>query len=125
LILVDSCGWIEYFGEGPLADHYAGIIEKTDKDEIVTPTIVLYEVYKKIKCTRGEEKALEAYAQLSLTRVIDLTSSLSIKAADLIIKNEIAMADAIVLATANACGAQIITSDKHFMKIDNAKFINK
>jgi toxin FitB len=125
LILVDSCGWIEYFGEGPLADQYAGIIEKINKDEIVTPTIVLYEVYKKIKCTKGEEKALEAYAQISLTHVIDLTSSLSIKAADLSIKNEIPMADAIVAATANACGAQIITSDKHFIKIDKAKFISK
>ncbi len=102
MILVDSCGWIEYFGEGPLADQYAAVIEKTDKDDMVTPTIVLYEVYKKIKCARGEEKALEAYAQISLTRIIELTSSLSVKAADVSIKNGIAIADSIVIATASA-----------------------
>ena len=125
MILIDSCGWIEYFGEGPLADQYAAVIEKTDKDEMVTPTIVLYEVYKKIKCTRGEEKALEAYAQISLTRIIALTSSLSVKAADISIKNGIAMADSIVVATANDCGAQILTSDKHFKTINGVKFISK
>ncbi len=123
MILVDSCGWIEYFGEGPLADKYAAIIENANKEEIVTPTIVIYEVYKKIKSVKGEEKALEAYAQMSLTTVVELTSSLSLKAADVSIKKEIAMADAIVAATATDRGAQIVTSDQHFRKIDGVKFI--
>ncbi len=92
---------------------------------MVTPTIVLYEVYKKIKCARGEEKALEAYAQLSLTRIIELTSSFSVKAADVSIKNGIAMVDSIVVATANYCGAQILTSDQHFKMINGVKFISK
>jgi len=123
LILVDSCGWIEYFGEGPLADKYAAIIENVKKEEIVTPTIVIYEVYKKIKSFKGEEKALEAYAQMSLTNVMDLTSSLSLKAADISIKKEIAMADAIVAAAATDCNAQIVTSDQHFRKMEDVKFI--
>jgi predicted nucleic acid-binding protein len=125
LILVDSCGWIEYFGEGPLADQYAAAIEKTDKDEMVTPTIVLYEVYNRIKSTKGEEKALEAYAQMSLTRTIELTSSLSIKAADISIEKGIAMADSIVVATAKHCRAQILTSDQHLKAINGVKFIGK
>jgi hypothetical protein len=33
-------------------------------DTTVLPMIVLYEVYKKVKRERGEERALEAYAQL-------------------------------------------------------------
>ena len=123
MILVDSCGWIEYFGEGPLADKYAAIIENVKKEEIVTPTIVIYEVYKKIKSFKGEEKALEAYAQMSLTNVMDLTSSLSLKAADISIKKEIAMADAIVAAAATDCNAQIVTSDQHFRKMEDVKFI--
>ena len=123
MILVDSCGWIEYFGEGPHADKYAAVIEKANRKEMVTPTIVIYEVYKKIKCVKGEEKALEAYAQMSLTTVVELTSSLSLKAADVSIKMGIAMADAIVVATASDCGAQILTSDQHFKKIDGVKFV--
>jgi toxin FitB len=27
--LVDSCGWLEYFADGPLADFYAPAIEDT------------------------------------------------------------------------------------------------
>jgi predicted nucleic acid-binding protein len=121
---VDSCGWIEYFGEGTLADKYAAIFENVNKEEIVTPTIVMYEVYKKIKSVKGEEKALEAYAQMSLTTVVELTSSLSLKAADISIIKEIAIADAIVAATATDFKAQIVTSDQHFKKIDGVKFIN-
>ena len=90
---------------------------------MVTPTIVIYEVYKKIKSVKGEEKALEAYAQMSLTKIMDLTSSLSLKAADIRIKKEIPMADAIVAATAADCGAQILTSDQHFRKLEGIKFI--
>lgn len=56
---------------------------------------------------------------------MELTSVLSLKAADISIDKEIAMADAIVIATANDCGAQIITSDQHFKKIDGVKFISK
>jgi toxin FitB len=125
LILIDSCGWIEYFGDGPLADRYAAFIEKTNKNEIVTPTIVIYEVYKKIKCTKGDEIATEAYAQMSLTHVVELTKPLAVRAADVSIELEIAMADAIVVATAQEFGAQIITSDQHFRKANGVKLISK
>jgi len=91
--LIDSCGWIEYFGEGPLANQYACFIEEK-KETRLLPTIVIHEVHKKIKSTKGEEKALDVYAQMSLTQVVELTSALSLKAADISIKNEVAMADA-------------------------------
>ena len=125
MILIDSCGWIEYFGEGPLADQYAPFIEKTEKNKIIMPTIVIYEVYKKIKSAKGEEKALDVYAQMSLTQVVELTSALSLKAADISIKNGVAMADAIVIATAKDYEAQIITSDQHFKKVNCVKLIDR
>ncbi len=50
-ILLDSSGWIEFFTGGPLADRYATYL--TSRHDIITPTIVLYEVYKKIKRERG------------------------------------------------------------------------
>jgi predicted nucleic acid-binding protein len=124
LILIDSYGWIEYFGEGPLADNYAAFIEKADENGTVTPTIIIYEVYKKIKSVRGEEKALEAYAQMSRTKIVELTTSLCLEAADLSINLKLGMADSIIAATAKAYGAQIVTSDKHLRNVDKVKFIN-
>lgn len=45
MLLVDSSGWLEYFTDGPLALEYSKYLK--DPTKIVTPTIVLYEVYKK------------------------------------------------------------------------------
>ena len=125
MILIDSYGWIEYFAEGPLADNYAAFIEKADEKQTVTPSIILYEVYKKIKSAKGEEKALEAIAQMSRTKIVDLTSSLCLKAADVSISLNLGMADAIIVATANEFEAQIITSDQHLKNIKGVKFVNK
>ena len=125
MILIDSYGWIEYFAEGPLADNYAAFIEKADEKQTVTPSIIIYEVYKKIKSAKGEEKALEAIAQMSRTKIVDLTSSLSLKAADVSISLNLGMADAIIVATANEFEAQIITSDQHLKNIKGVKFVNK
>ena len=125
MILIDSYGWIEYFGEGPLADNYAAFIEKADNKGTVTPTIIIYEVYKRIKSLRGEEKALEAFAQMSRTKIVDLTSSLCLDAADISMNLNLGMADSIIVATAKAYDAQIVTSDKHLRKVEKVKFIDK
>jgi predicted nucleic acid-binding protein len=125
LILIDSYGWIEYFGDGPLADSYAPFIEDADDKVTVTPTIVVYEVYRKIKSVKGEEKALEAYAQMARTKIVDLTSSLGLEAADISMSLKLGMADAIIVATAKAYNAQIVTIDQHLKNMDKVKFISK
>ena len=125
MILIDSYGWIEYFAEGPLADRYAPFIEEVSTENAVTPTIVIYEVYRKIKRLKGEEKALEAYAQISRTKIVELTSHLSLEAADISLKLGLGMADSIIVATAKAYNAQIITSDKHLKGIENVRFIGE
>ena len=125
MILIDSYGWIEYFAEGPLADSYASFIEKANAESSITPTIVVYEVYRKIKNTKGEQKALEAYAQISRTKIIELDSPLSLEAADISLTTNLGMADSIIVATAKAYNAEIITSDEHLKNIEKVKFISK
>jgi len=125
LILIDSYGWIEYFAEGPLADNYAAYIEKANAENTITPTIIVYEVYKKIKTARDEQKALEAYAQISQTKIIELTSPLSLEAADISLTANLGMADSIIVATAKAYNAEIITSDEHLKSMKGVKFIKK
>jgi len=125
LILIDSYGWIEYFAEGPLAESYASFIERANAENTVTPTIVIYEVYKRIKSVKGEQKALEAYAQMSRTIIVELTGPLSLKAADISITLDLGMADSIVIATAKAYNAEVITSDEHLRSLEGVKFINK
>ncbi len=125
MILIDSYGWIEYFANGPLAESYAAFIEEANAENIVTPTIVIYDVYKRIKSMKGKQKALEAYAQMSRTKIVELTSSLSLKAADISITLDLGMADSIVVATTKAYSAEIVTSDEHLESLKGVKFINK
>jgi len=125
LILIDSYGWIEYFAGGPLAEEYARYLEKADAENTITPTIIVYEVYKKIKTTRDEQKALEAYAQISQTKIIELTGPLSLEAADISLAANLGMADSIILATAKAYNAEIVTSDEHLKSMNGVKFIKK
>jgi len=124
-ILIDSYGWIEYFADGPLAESYAPYVEKADAENTVTPAVVVYEVYKKIKNAKGEQKALEAYAQMSRTKIVEPTSVLALKAADISIALNLGMADSIILATAKEHNAQIITSDQHLKSQKQVKHISK
>ena len=108
-LLVDSSGWIEYFSSGPLAERYGSYLTRPAK--LITPTVVVNEVYKKIKRERGEELALRATARLTATEVIPLTESIALLAADVSLQYGLAMADAIVYATARDQDAQVLTSD--------------
>jgi len=123
LILIDSYGWIEYFADGPLAETYAPFIEKSNAENTVTSTVVIYEVYKRIKSVKGEQKALEAYAQVSRTRIVDLTSSISLEAADISIMLDLGMADSIVIATAKACNAEVLTGDEHLKNLEGVRSV--
>ncbi len=42
LVLVDSTGWIEFFGEGPKASAFAPYLER--EGSLLLPAVVIYEV---------------------------------------------------------------------------------
>lgn len=120
--LVDSSGWIEFFMNGPLAERYAGYLLKSK--EVLTPTIILYEVYKKLKSEIDQEHALWAASQMEETHLVSLSESLAYHAANLAIEHRLAMADAIVYATADAYHARLITSDKDFKNLPKVLYIH-
>ena len=109
MLLVDSSGWLEFFTNGPLAGTYAQYLKHPN--DILTPTIVLYEVYKLIKRQRTEEAALTAAAQMGKTQLVSLNDTIALTAADASLTYQLAMADAIVYATALIHKAKLVTSD--------------
>jgi len=121
VILVDSSGWVHYFMNGPLAQPYAGYLSKTK--ELLTPTVVLYEVYKKLKSELSEEEALMAVAQMEKTTVAPLSESIAYHAADLALEHRLAMADAMVYATADIYKARLITSDVDFKNLPHVTYL--
>jgi predicted nucleic acid-binding protein len=123
LKVIDSSGWLEFFTDGPLAERYAFLLN--DLSQIITPMIVLYEVYKKIRRERGEEAALVAAAQLQKTQLIPVTDTIALRAADLSLEHHLAMADAIIYATATLHETLLITSDDDFELIPGVLFLEK
>jgi toxin FitB len=123
LISIDSYGWIERFTEGPKAKEYNAIIDPAPVSEIVTATVVLYEVYKRIKQVKGEETALEAIAALSGTNVVALDQTVALEAADFSLEHHLHMSDALVYATARRYEAQLYTSDEDLRKLKSVTFI--
>jgi len=120
-VLMDSSGWIEFFTDGPLADRYTAYL--TPRYQLITPTIVLYEVYKKIKRERGEETALLFAGRLNATQVVHLTESIALLAADLSLRHGLAMADAIVYATAKDQEAEVITGDADLKDLPGVVYV--
>jgi predicted nucleic acid-binding protein len=123
LIVLDSSGWLDFFGEGPFADEYAARLKRPH--QVLTPTVALYEVYKWIKRERSEEEALAAVATMQKTRIVPLSDEIALAAADLSLANRLAMADAIMLATARANNAQLLTSDSDFRGIADVTVFGK
>ena len=121
MILVDSFGWIEYLAEGRLAERYEEYLGNLA--EVVTPTIVLYEVYKKLRRERKEEETLLVVAQIMKTRIVPLSEEISLLAAEISLKHALPMADAIVYATAMKEACPVVTSDPHFKGLEDVIYL--
>lgn len=74
----------------------------------------MYEVYKVVRRDVGEERAVASVAAMRCTHVEPLDESLALEAADLSLEHGLAMADAIILATARRHGAEIVTAAADF-----------
>lgn len=123
MIIVDSCGWLEWFTDGQLADKYKQYL--TAPENILMPAIILYEVYKVLKREVGEEKALLAAGYMKNSPVIPFDDTLALAAADIALQDNLAMADAIIVATSRAHNCRIISSDADLKDQTNVEYIPK
>ena len=120
---MDSSGWVEYLGEGPKSTAYARFFEKDHV--ILLPTIIVYEVFKKLLRERGVSFAEQFYAQARqlAESTIALDTDLAVHSARLSSEIGLPMADAIIYATAHALQAELITSDAHFSGLPGVTLI--
>ncbi len=122
-ILIDSSVWIEFFAEGPKAKALEKYLKPPHKT--ILPSIVSYEVYKKIKDTKGERIAILILAQLERlsSTSIPIDQGLAIQAADLSLQYKLPMADALIYSTALLKNATVLTMDAHFKGLPQVHFI--
>ena len=118
--VVDSSAWLEYLAAGPNAAYFAAAIENTA--ELIVPTLILYEVFKRIVQQRSENEALQVIAVMQQGQVVDLDSRTALSAARISIDHQLPMADSVILATARLNNALLWTQDSHFEGIPNVKY---
>ncbi|MGE4233372.1 MAG: type II toxin-antitoxin system VapC family toxin [Bacteriovoracia bacterium] len=119
--LLDSSVWIEIFRKGPLSSLCKK--ELNSSSNILVPTLVIYEVYRKIAQTLSEDVALSAIALLSQHTVVDLNRDIALLAADISISHKLGMADSMILAHAKESHAKLISLDNDFSSISDAKVL--
>ena len=123
LCLVDSSGWIEFASDGPMADHFSNYLEASDR--VLTPSIVVYEVYKRLKRDASESVADAILAHMGSTQVIAFDDRLAIQAAEVSLSHGLAMADAILYATAKSRNATLVTGDADFKDLPNVVYFER
>jgi len=121
--LVDSCGWLEYFADGPKADFYGAALE--DTKSLIVPTICLLEVFKRVLQQRGEDAALQAAAAMHQGLIVPLDAGLALKAARISRDLQMPLADSVILATARTYLAVIWTQDVHFKGLEGVRYAEK
>jgi predicted nucleic acid-binding protein len=112
MILVDTCGWIEWLTEGALVDSFAPYMK--DPADLLVPTTVQYELYKWVKRESDETTAYDTIALADNSFIVPLNTEIALMAADLTLSHKLAFADAVIYASAKKYHAELITSDDHF-----------
>jgi predicted nucleic acid-binding protein len=121
--IIDSSLWLEYFAD---TETRSAIIETIENHEnLIVPTITLYEVFKKVLIERNEEDALFVIAHMRQSNVIVLDDELSLNAAKISRDYKLPMADSIIYATNLKYNAILWTQDNHFKDLPFVHYFEK
>lgn len=121
--VVDTSAWIEWLTDSPLrATLRQEIPERT---QCLVPTIVQLELAKWLIRESGEDAADQMIAYTQKCIVAPLDTRIALRAADLHRQYKLATADAIVYATAQAFGAELLTCDAHFENLPGVVLVKK
>jgi predicted nucleic acid-binding protein len=123
MLLVDSSAWVEFlvgskFGLA-LAQEFPG------REAWLVPTIVQLELAKWLAREVNEDQADRLIGFSATCVVAELTTEIALAAASHCAQHHLATADAIIYATAQAYGADLLTCDQHFVGLPGVKLIPK
>ena len=121
--VVDTSGWLEYFEGGHNARIFSTPIKELE--QLLVPTICIYEISKVILRESDENHLLQALAAIQKGTIVDLSSSISTAAAKVSLMYKLPMADSIIYTTAKHFDATVWTQDVDFKDLPNVNYIPK
>lgn len=123
MIVVDSSGWIEFLQGTSRAGLFESALERMD--EVLVPSISLFEVHRLILWKESEEAADRAISIMRMALVVDLSGALAVEASKQARSHKLALADAIIYATSRSQNAELWTQDAHFKNLPHVKYFPK
>ena len=121
MFVPDSSVWLEVLTEGPLASRCAPYI--ADLAAVVTPALVMLEVYRILRRRDQDEPAMRAVGEMEYTRIVPADTLVAIMAAELSLDHGLAAADAIIYATARLEKCELVTLDADFRGLSGVTLI--
>ena len=121
--VVDTSAWIEWTSDTPVGRRLAPEIPAQDR--WLVPTVVQYELVRWARRHFGEDAADKLLAHSMGCLVAPLDTRLATRAAECARAHALAMADAIIYATAIDAGADLLTCDAHFGALPGVVYLAK
>ena len=122
-VVLDTCCWIEWLTDGRLSDRFAPFL--TEPESLIVPTGVQYELHRWVCRERDEATAMEVIGVTEQGTVAPLDTPLALLASELAATHGLAMADAVVYATSQQAGTDLVTCDARFETLPDVQLFLK
>ena len=121
--LVDTSAWIEWLIASPTGKLVES--ELPSREEWLVPTIIQLELAKWLTRESSEAKSDQIISFTQMCVLAPLTTNIALRAAGFCDIYKLATADAIIYATAQDYGADVLTCDAHFKNLQGIIYIAK
>ena len=121
--LVDTSAWIEWLIASPTGKLVES--ELPSREEWLVPTIIQLELAKWLTRESSEAKSDQIISFTQMCVLAPLTTSIALRAAEFCDIYKLATADAIIYATAQDYGADVLTCDAHFKDLPSVIYVAK
>lgn len=122
-ICLDTSGWIEIAVDGANAIRFSKALSSSTP--LIVSAVSIYEIAKYTTREAGEQAATDLLAFIRQYQVVEIDVDLSIAAAAISAKHQLAMADALIYTTACTHGATLWTQDEDFKDLPHVKYFPK
>ena len=120
--LVDTSAWIEWILGSPTGARLRPEIPEVES--WLVPTMVQLELAKWL--ARNLERDADNIIAVSRNRiVVPMTTRIALLAAEICANHKLATADAVIYATAQEYGADLLTCDAHFRDLPGVILVEK
>ena len=121
--VVDTSAWIEFLLDSPLGQKFSA--NMCNPTEFIVPTIGQFVLAKWLTREVGEDAWQAVLADMTQCLIVELDTSIALRAVELARSCRLATADAIIYATALAQDAELLTCDAHFKDLPGVIYFAK